>query len=228
MTARPSVKLSTAFKFFLNNRAVTLTETLVAAGLVGGLSLGYLQISSNHEKSQKKIEAGFEIDMLILDMTQTLSNRRACAQTLGTTVADGQDIPAIKNSAGRTIFQKGNKYGQNLIQIKSMEMSGLDTDADGLGSVEVVVTFEKAAKSIKGKKEEVRNIFLPVKVASGSVVCYPDSGPKVMQDDRQLMCDSLGGTLSGNRCIPPFVGKMCPEFVAGFNEDGTLACDTYP
>ncbi len=217
---------------FLNNRGVTLTETLMAAGLVGGLSLGYLHISSNHDKSQKRIEAGFEIDMLILDMAQILSNKRACVETLGATVANGQDIPEMKNSAGRTIFSKGSKYGQNLIQIKSMEMANVDLDADGLGNMEVVVTFKKTSKSIKGKKEEVRSIPLPIQVASGNVVCYPDSGLEIV-DDKVMMCESLGGTFKdfggsvGIKCVMTYIGKVCPEYMVGFTLDGQLDCGTF-
>ena len=74
--------LCQVFKSCLNSRAVSLTEALIAAGMVGGLSLGYLQLSGDHQKSQKKIEAGFEIDMLTLEMAQTLSNDDACTKTL--------------------------------------------------------------------------------------------------------------------------------------------------
>ena len=217
----------------LANRAVSLTEVLVAMGMVGGLSLGYLQISSDHDKSQKKIEAGFEIDMLIMDMTQVLSNERACANTLGSDLAEGRDIAVIKNSAGQVVFQKGKKYGQNLIQIKSMKMANLDTTGDGFGNVEVLVTFEKTTKSRLGKREEVRSIPLPIRAAPDRVVCYPTDGSMlVAQSDIKMMCDSLGGTFKnisghGVKCVMPFVNKFCPEYVIGFTEDGQLDCGTF-
>ena len=39
------LKFRKVLKSCLNSRAVSLTEALIAAGMVGGLSLGYLQLS---------------------------------------------------------------------------------------------------------------------------------------------------------------------------------------
>ncbi len=217
------------FRLFpLGQVGVTLTEALFAAGIVGGLSLGYLQISQQQEQSQKKIEASFEIDMLTLDMAQILSNDQACANTLGTTISNGKVLTAIKNSANEALFRSSKKYGQNVIKLASMKIQNLDTATDGFGSAEVLVTFEKTAKVIKGKRREERVIPLSIQVSPGSIACNPDGSARFVRDAHKAMCDSIGGTVNAsNECVPPFIGRNCPQYVAGFDNDGNLVCGNY-
>ena len=204
-----------------------LTEALVAAGMVGGLSLGYLQLSGGHQKSQKKIEAGFEIDMLTLEMAQTLSNDDACTKTLNNSTSGL--ITKIKNSANKTVFQTSKKYGQNLIRLKTMELKNFDKAADGFGSLELEVTFEKSAKIIKGKKEEIRKIPLVIQESGGTVICNPDPATRYLASAaKKMMCDSIKGTFDSTtgKCTPPFIGQSCPNYIVGFDNDGKAICET--
>ena len=216
--------------FSLDDRGVSLTEALVAAGMVGGLSLGYLQLSGDHQKTQKKIEAGFEIDMLTLEMAQTLSNDKACTETLNNRV-DG-DIEKIKNSARKVVFQKGNKYGQNLIEITSMKLQNDDISGpgtDGFGSVELKVEFKKTANIIKGKKEEERIIPLAVQKSGSTVICNPDPATRFLASDAKLMmCDSIKGVYDAatEKCKPKFIDASCGTYIVGFTDDGTRICET--
>ena len=197
--------------------------------MVGGLSLGYLQLSEGHKKSQKKIEAGFEIDMLTLEMAQTLSNDKACTATLRDKTSG--TIPDVRNSANKAIFKVGKKYGQNLIQLKTMELKNLNKAADGFGSLDLEVTFEKSAKIIVGKKEEVRKIPLVIQDSGGTVICNPDPATRFLASDaKQKMCDSIKGTFDPvtQKCTPPFIGQSCPHYIAGFDSDGKAICDRYP
>ena len=214
-------------KLCLNNRAVSLTEALVAAGMVGGLSLGYLQLSGDHQKSQKKIEAGFEIDMLTLEMAQTLSNDDACTKTLRDKTSG--TIPDVRNSADKAIFKEGKKYGQNLIQLKTLELKNLNKASDGFGSLDLEVTFEKTAKIIKGKKEEIRKIPLVIQESGGTVICNPDPATRyIASTAKKQMCDSIKGTFdpATGKCTPPFIGKGCPNYIVGFDSDGKAICET--
>ncbi len=223
----PPPKFFRTLKLCLNNRAVSLTEALVAAGMVGGLSLGYLQLSGDHQKSQKKIEAGFEIDMLTLEMAQTLSNDDACTKTLRNKTSG--TIPDIRNSKDKTLFKEGKKYGQNLIQLKTMELKNLDKSADGFGSLELEVTFEKTAKIIKGKKEEIRKIPLVIQETGGTVICNPDPATRfIASSAKKMMCDSIKGTFNGatQKCTPPFIGQSCPHYIAGFDSNGKAICES--
>ncbi len=207
--------------------AVSLTEALVAAGMVGGLSLGYLQLSGDHQKSQKKIEAGFEIDMLALEMAQTLSNDDACTKTLRNNTSG--TISDIRNSKNKVVFEENKKYGQNLIQLKSMELKNLDKAADGFGSLELEVTFEKSAKIIKGKKEEIRKIPLVIQETPGTVICNPDPATRfIASSAKKMMCDSIKGTFNPatQKCTPPFLGQNCPNYIVGFDSNGKAICET--
>ncbi len=222
----PPVRLCQVLKSCLNSRAVSLTEALVAAGMVGGLSLGYLQLSGDHQKSQKKIEAGFEIDMLTLEMAQTLSNDEACTKTLRNKTSG--TVPDIRNSKDKAIFKEGKKYGQNLIQLKTMELKNLDKASDGFGSLELEVTFKKSAKIIKGKKEETRKIPLVIQETGGTVICNPDPATRYLASDaKQKMCDSIKGTFNPatQKCTPPFLGQSCPNYIVGFDNNGKAICE---
>ena len=195
--------------------------------MVGGLSLGYLQLSGNHQKSQKKIEAGFEIDMLTLEMAQTLSNDDACTKTLNNSTSGL--ITKIKNSANKTVFQTSKKYGQNLIQLAAMELKNLNKAADGFGSLDLEITFKKTAKIIKGKKEETRKIPLVIQESGGTVICNPDPATRYLASAaKKMMCDSIKGTFdpATQKCKPPFIGQSCPNYIVGFDNNGKAICET--
>ena len=195
--------------------------------MVGGLSLGYLQLSGDHQKSQKKIEAGFEIDMLTLEMAQTLSNDDACTKTLRNKTSG--TIPDVRNSADKAIFKENKKYGQNLIQLKTLELKNLNKASDGFGSLDLEVTFEKTAKIIKGKKEEIRKIPLVIQESGGTVICNPDPATRyIASTAKKSMCDSIKGTFdpATQKCTPPFIGQSCPNYIVGFDSDGKAICET--
>ena len=207
----------------------------MAAGMVGGLSLGYLQLSSDQQKTQKKIEAGFEIDMLTLEMAQTLSNDKACTETLaGISMTPDQDVSAIKNSNGSPIFQAGKKYGQNLIKLDSIKLDKIDINAtDGFGSVELKLGFEKTANIIKGKRKEERVIPLAIQKTGSTVTCNPDPATRYLASDAQkMMCDALKGDWNPNatppnkKCKPKFVDISCGTYITGFKDDGAPECET--
>ena len=195
--------------------------------MVGGLSLGYLQLSGDHQKSQKKIEAGFEIDMLTLEMAQTLSNDDACTKTLRDKTSG--TIPDVRNSANKAIFKEGKKYGQNLIQLKTLELKNFNKASDGFGSLDLEVTFEKSAKIIKGKKEETRKIPLVIQESGGTVICNPDPATRfIASSAKKMMCDSIKGNFdpATQKCTPPFIGQSCPNYIVGFDSDGKAICET--
>ncbi len=220
------------FLSYLDNRALSITEALVAAGMVGGLSLGYLQLSGDHQKSQKKIEAGFEIDMLTLEMAQTLSNDEACSETLkGVPIIKDQDVTEIKNSKGKAIFKEKKKYGQNLIMLVSMELQNRNVSTvDGFGSVELKIEFEKTAKIIKGKKDrgEDNSPGNSGKQCT-NVICNPDPATRYLASEaKEMMCDSIQGDWDATtkKCKPKFVDVSCGNYITGFGADGTPECES--
>ena len=219
------------WRFCFQGRAFSLVETMVAAGIAGGLTLGYLQLTDNTNKTKKKIESGFEIDMIALDMAQVLSNDGACAHILqGNTSGE---INGIRSSQNKVLFRKSKKYGQNLITLQSMKLVNADiSPTDGFGSVVLEVTFQKESKLIKGKKTEVRRIPLSVRKTGGSVVCNPDHSMRVSgSDGKREMCDAIGGSMNSGRCTPPFLGQTCSTYIVGFDGNGGIVCEpryTFP
>ncbi len=210
---------------------------MIAAGLVGGLSLGYLQIAQNQDTFQKKVEADFEIDMIALDIFQTLSDDDACAKTLGNSVSEGKVLTQIKNSADKAVFQAAKQYGQNLIKIDSIVLRNLDITTDSIGSVDVAVTFEKTSKTIKNAKKEVRRIPLSIRATASTVECNPDGSERFVTDLKKSLCDSLSGELKTHNdsfsgvveeCFLPFDESFCPHFASGVDENGKLICTEYP
>ena len=113
-----------------------------------------------------------------------------------------------------------------------MELKNFDKSADGFGSLELEVTFEKTAKIIKGKKEETRKIPLTIQERTGgTVICNPDPAFRFIGSSaKRAMCDSIKGTFNAatQKCTPPFLGQSCPHYIAGFDGDGKAICDRYP
>lgn len=180
---------------FLDKKGFSLAEVMVAAGILGIVSLGVLQLTKNQTKVQKRAETSFEINTISSLISQTLLNSAACSETLvvGTNIADGVSIDEIKNRKGNTLYNKVNRYGKNQVRINSIVIEGV-TVVDNFGEAKLVVEFEKLSKILKGNKFIKKEFPLKVELDNSDnlIKCFSSTENAVVTAKEEA-CNSLNG-----------------------------------
>ncbi|WP_417335291.1 PulJ/GspJ family protein [Halobacteriovorax marinus] len=127
-------------KVLLNSSGFSLAEIVVAAGMLGVVSLGVMQLMSNMSKGQKKLEQDSNVTSVALRAEQVLRRENNCSATLrGRNLTSGawQSIDDImrardtweRSNAGDTAAQKvaalsrDNVYGGSKDRVRLSEIS---------------------------------------------------------------------------------------------------------
>jgi type II secretory pathway pseudopilin PulG len=144
----------------------SMVEIMVAAALLGGLSLGVVKLMENANKASKTIEVKDDIIQMERLITDVLNSPNNCEATLGEKTI-GSNIPVIYQVINNQPVPKFSvsTAKSNSIQITSMKIKNVDANgSDGstaLASLEV--TFKKPNGALGGsdiKKEIVLNANL--------------------------------------------------------------------
>ena len=184
-------------------KGFSLAEVMVAAGLIGGLSLALLQMTKTQGEVQKRSEVSFEITSMSSAIAQNLLNSDACTATFvaGTVVADGLIIPDIKNRRGDILYNTGTVYGNNQLQINQITLTnlvlGVGAGPNQYGEVNLDITFEKLSRLIKGNKIITKSfpVKLEVDGAGGLVKCY-SATENAIATAKDQSCSSIGGVFN--------------------------------
>ena len=210
------------YKLFKNNSGLSLAEMVIAVGLIGILSLGVIHLTTSIHSGQ--VTAVTKVEELELKrlITTTLSDRRACLNSLNG-VSIGSSFTQIKSSADTVVFQTNRVYGNNAVKITSMKIVDNDLSfEDGTRSVNLVVGLEKMKKLARGKENIDLVIELRV-VAAGSDA--PVTGCFVNNDSIvQKSCESLNGTWIDGNCELPKCAEG--EIFEAVNAEGEAICRT--
>jgi hypothetical protein len=205
-----------------NNYGLSLVEVMIAAGLLGVVSLGAMQMMNNVQKGQVTSETKLEEFELKRSFSNILSNKDACQNSLsGVTI--GSTFDQVKNSANAVVFEKDGVYGNQTVYIESMRIvDNGATYADGSRDVGLVVTMRKIKQMALGGRSI--SFTLPLRVMAPNAT-GPISTCFVMSDSiLKQACETLGGNWLGSTCeLPKCEGGQLLE---GINSDGTPVCRT--
>jgi hypothetical protein len=156
----------------INNKSgFSLVEILVAAGLLGAVSLGVMRLTENTNKASKHASQKFETLNTLSSIRSLLSSGDVCKANFNEMVLsdDMQEIESLSNASGRVMFNKVDKYGNGAIKIKSMRFGKFDPYRDEiegtnyLGRGTLQITFERLGHAF-GTKEMTKNLRLSVRV----------------------------------------------------------------
>lgn len=81
--------------FKLNQKGMTLVETMVAAGLLGGLAVAGMTLFKTQNKAQQTVEQNYEMTATLSAIRGILADLDGCQQTLGGRLPNGATVPAI-------------------------------------------------------------------------------------------------------------------------------------
>lgn len=159
-------------KNILKSAGISLLEVLLAAGLMGGLSLVVTQLAQNSQKSITSLESSNDVLTVVQGIQSVLSNPENCTETFRSKNAsdEADAVTAIKDKSSgvfednyKTIAADPNMvYGQRRLKISSYSLSDSTTDVDvaSLGTTHLLVTFDKGASSFSQNVIKV----IPLKV----------------------------------------------------------------
>ena len=211
----------------------------MAGGLISGLALVFAEFTKQQQVVKVKAETAIELINLSQRMSGELYNGKSCKNTIGTDVVltplGGPwpyPITSIKNINNESIVNVGEKYGNGLLKIHSMELE-LPKINGNVTESNFVVVFEKASRAIKGERKVSRKYSLSLESDSNGKLsgCNADVGGDAALMKNQL-CTKLGGVWNASRksCTDPnnASGKramLCPEghFMVGLHS-GLLHC----
>src|SRR5690606_37893999 len=154
-----------------------LMEVLLAAGLMGGLSLVVSQLLSNSQRSVNHLESSFEILTMMQGIQSLLSSRENCTASFqGKSASNHPNVANLlkkETPSGivddyKTVQADPNMtYGQRRLKINSYSLSdeGSEVDVANLQTTHLVIEFNRGKNSLR--KIITKKIPLKVEVDEG-------------------------------------------------------------
>ncbi len=214
----------------------TLVQVLVAAAIIGGLSVTLMNIMRQQAVVQKMAEINHEETALLQQISRTLLNANACKFTIGDgqPVQNGRSLIAIKNRNNTDIFKTtgplseyGGRVENKLLKILSFTLEvptgalvTLSGTTDQVGQIDLKVRWERKSPLIQGNKTPSRKIPLSVKTTSadGLIECY-SATENAVDTARQKACEQMGGSYihppgdpSSGRCDLQFIPNIVTNY----------------
>lgn len=203
------MNLSKWLKEAQNQRGFSLAEVMVAAGMLGVISLGMMQLTKNTNQQQKKVVQDFSVNEVVFAMQNTLRDKGSCEATFeGVSVTAATPALTIRkrDKAGvvSTVFSPGQIVGQNSegrMQITSIVLQSFANGTPGTATVRVTFTRQNAfAQATLGQQTVVRDIAVKISEGGNNLLnfgvvgngdgCYADEDYYV-----DAACSSLGGLI---------------------------------
>ena len=210
---------------------------IVAAGMMGGLSLFLSEMTKRQQVVQKKVETGTEFTQLQHKILTVLYDGDACIATLGagSTLENDREIDKLKNRAGTVVVEKDKKINR-LLEVESMVIKNVRGSTGMTREADVEVTVKKISKAITGYDKIVRTYPLTLELSA-----LPDKIGRchhTLNDNEQKikerMCTEIGGVLipvtaDVYRCsIDNLYKKFCEEMGATYTVAPAMKCDVTP
>ncbi len=198
-------------KIYGNQRAFSLIEVIIVAGMMSVLSLGLTRIIVNQTKTVKTTESRLEIASTVDAIRGLLADRETCWQTFritrtGATIRGVFDpnrinrgsITAITNKSGSKFYSTKIKLGSTstMITFYSLRTTKKITPGNS-GLAEFLVDFDRG-KGIFGGQKLTRKINLHVLADSKGRMVDCSSRASNFEASATYVCATLGGTFDAD------------------------------
>ena len=219
----------------IHNKGFSIVSVLIAAGMMGGLSLIILQLSKQQISIEKKGETEMELGVLREQIGNILYNDTACIKTIRSgTLIDSSSvvtpigIGSIKNQAGQDVIVPHDTYGNGLIKVISISLDNISI-TNTTAEMDLQITFKKSSRAISGYNRAVKTFPLSVELdTSGRAIsCNSDLSSATVTAKKQI-CKKLGGVYNSTskKCQSPIAQKCTSGLVQRFNAMGKPVCIT--
>ncbi len=117
--------------FKLNQKGMTLVETMVAAGLLGGLAVAGMTLFKTQNKAQKTVEQNYEVTATLGAIRSILADMTNCKLTLGGQLPvhggpgspNGQGITKRVNGVDTVLYQRNTMLPGTSLRISTYSLS---------------------------------------------------------------------------------------------------------
>jgi len=110
-----------------NNKGFSLVQVMVAAGLMGGIALGVMQLSKQMQTTTVMGETSIEENQLYNHISTILLDSNSCEETFkGLTFGDSVEAIKRVKSDGNSleVYTVGGIYGNRALELEDMILSG--------------------------------------------------------------------------------------------------------
>lgn len=138
-----------------SSKGFSLTEIMIAMGLLGALSMGVMKLMENSNKAAKNIESKDEISMMAREMSDILASANNCEESLRDKKV-GNSVFFIKQvnkvTGVKTLVEKFNPIPDSVknskVVVESMRVSKVDANGtDGSQGIATLEVFFRKPKS---------------------------------------------------------------------------------
>ena len=212
------------------NQGFSLPELMMAAAILGGLSLGFMKLTQNGVESSKRVESGSQIDQIKNEVLGILSNRQACEKTFFlhqdfTDVKGGgiKAISSIKDKNNMVRFSVGQTFSGGT-KLQSIEVKNFNASTV---TASLVLNFKYNLNS-QHEIQKVKLVDLQLELDSSNLLLNCVAMAGVQNIDPRQICDMVVGFDSLG--ISYFRSGACQfavascEKVGGVWDTGTNKC----
>ncbi|OUR96145.1 hypothetical protein A9Q84_07225 [Halobacteriovorax marinus] len=157
---------------------------MMAAGMMGILSLGMMKMMETQRKSAKSVKTSAEIQSFYMEAKGYLAKSGYCKKTFeDMTIKEDEEfeLEDVLKPNGKVLYKVGELYGDRTFRLTSIQVSGFEKDSESSGIMKLHFYMKKIGKSY-GAKEYMRYIKIDVQVGTKGEI---------------LDCGTLGSMLGG-------------------------------
>lgn len=210
-----------------NQKGFSLTEILVAVGLMGGVSLVSMKLMDNQSGNERMLKAAAEVNKAVSMVQGAISNDASCKnllEGLTATATPGTSIPILRQKVnfpnGTTGFTEllntSRNYGAFFLQPGDIRLVAVSTNPAGTRTANLVLNFRVRKNGAKGNMTtdagSIDNIItktLPVEYKADTAGVVISCGPVLSEANelaRQKFCASLDPNETAAQLTNPNLG----------------------
>ncbi|WP_417335386.1 hypothetical protein [Halobacteriovorax marinus] len=137
----------------LNNSGFSMVQLMMAAGMMGLLSVGVMKIMENQRKSAKSIQSSAHAQSFFMEARTYMARPGYCKKNFeGLQIAKGDEfeIEEVLKSNGKVLYKKGQTFG-GALKLSSISMSKFEKETDTTALMNLNFSLDKIGNSYGAK-----------------------------------------------------------------------------
>lgn len=187
-------------KKLLNQKGVSLVQVMVAAGLMGLVSISLMRLQKNTMMFSNSVDAKFETDVIMMKVKAIIANKETCNTNFQNQNVNNTTLESLVNMNGHKIISTLEEENTNpKIEITSIEIQPKLVD-DGSGTLvnsssifNLAIGIKRKA-SIVGAKEQIKNVLVLADINSetGIINSCETNDNELVNAATQMICNGPG------------------------------------
>ena len=159
-----------------NSSGFSLAEILVAAGLLGIVAVGVININKQMNQGMKTGELRFDKMQTQKEILQVLSDTDSCTQTFSGINAKTGSVSDIKDGSGNIKFQINEKTGIQNLEIANFTLSdshsSVSVVSPGMGDTHLNIQYKGKNGTTGGNKSGKIKLKVETDASDNILTCY--------------------------------------------------------